>query len=181
MNRILPGLAMATALCSFQVAAADNYEYPYTGISGGSAELTELCDGAGSGSGCDDSANFYRIYSGARLLPAFGFEVGYTHTDNMGISTVPVRPRGIDLTTLFHLPMGNRLDVFAKAGAFFWDMEVGNTNDQGSDVQVGAGIRFGVTESISLRADYDYIPEIEVLGFDVGEMQKISGAVEFHF
>lgn len=179
MNRFLPGLAMATALCSFQVAAADNYEYPYTGVAGGSTELTDLCDGLGSG--CDDSATFYRVYSGARLLPFFGFEVGYSHTDDMGTSATNVRPRGIDLTTLFHVPMGNRLDLFAKAGAFFWDTEVGDTDDQGSDLQVGAGIRFGITESISLRADYDYLPEFGNSTIGTEEMQRLSGAVEFHF
>lgn len=179
MNRILPGLAMATTLCSFQVAAADTYEYPYTGIAGGSAEITDLCDGLGSP--CDDSATFYRVYSGARLLPFFGFEVGYTHIDDMGTSATNVSPRGVDLTTLLHLPMGSRMDVFGKAGAFFWDTEVGNNDEQGTDFQVGAGIRFGITESISLRADYDYIPEFGNSTIGSNEMQKISGAVEFHF
>jgi len=179
MNRILPGLAMATALCSFQVAAADNYEYPYTGVAGGSAEIADLCDGQGSG--CDDSATFYRVYSGARLLPFFGFEVGYTHIDDMGTSADTVSPRGIDLTTLFHLPMGNRMDIFAKAGAFFWDTEVSGTDEQGTDFQTGVGVRFGITESISLRADYNYVPEFGNSTIGSEEMQKISGAVEFHF
>ena len=179
MNRILPGLAMATALCSFQVSAADTYEYPYTGIGGGSVEIADLCDGLGSG--CDDSATFYRVYSGARLLPFFGMEVGYMHSDDMGSSAFNVKPRGIDLTTLFHLPMGSRMDVYAKAGAFFWDTEFGGTDEQGTDFQTGVGIRFGVTDSISLRADYDYVPEFGNSTVGSNEMQKISGAVEFHF
>ena len=203
MNRILSGLAMATALCSFQVAAAGDYEYAYTGLSGGIAELSDLCTNLPAD--CDDNALAYRLYSGARLLPNFGVEIGYTLMDDFGINGYSVEPEGLDVTTLYHIPMGSRLDLFAKAGGFFWDTAV-DTNEatlnnnanlsqndvdelisrdgvaSGVDLRTGLGLRFGITSWMSLRADYDFIPDFgnkDIGGTD--DLHIVSGAVEFNF
>lgn len=203
MNRILPGLAMAMAMCSFQVSAANDYEYAYTGLSGGVASFSDLCSNVPAD--CDDSALAYRLYTGARLLPSFGVEVGYTLMDDFGVSGYSVEPEGLDVTALYHIPMGSRLDLYAKAGGFFWDTTV-NTNEatlnnnanlsqddvdeltsrdgvaSGIDLRTGLGLRFGITSSISLRADYDFVPDFgnnDLGGTD--DLHIMSGAVEFHF
>lgn len=193
MNKVLPALVITAMALPFQATAASNdYEYPYVGIAGGVAILDDLCDGV-EGS-CDDDVVFGRIYSGARLLPYFSSEVGFTHMDDFGVSGFEVRPQAIDITTNFIWPLARNLDVFAKAGAFVWRTSVSVDEDEfpdaadldgsstGVDFKTGLGLRVGLTRHFSLRADYSFIPNFgdsDIGGSD--DLHKVSGALQFHF
>ncbi|NIP74306.1 MAG: hypothetical protein GWO16_15450, partial [Gammaproteobacteria bacterium] len=65
---------------------------------------------------------------------------------------------GVDVTGLVHLPLGSRMDLFAKIGGLFWNTELdapsGSAADEsGADIRTGVGAQFGVTENLYLRAD----------------------------
>lgn len=160
----MPLLALAmVAFIAPQAMADDLYEHPYVGITGGQSELDGACDGAAGD--CDDSNTFFRIYSGARLLPNFGSEVGYTHNRRFGSTTGDrVRPQGLDVVGNAFLPLGQNLDLYAKAGAFLWRARVDEANgdsrtEDGIDFKTGVGIRLGMGHTFSVRADFDFIPE----------------------
>ena len=193
MNKVLPAIVITAMALPFQAtAASQDYEYPYVGVAGGIAALDDLCDDV-DGS-CDDDVALFRVYSGARLLPNFASEVGYTHMRKFGVSGYRVRPQAVDITTHFIWPAANNLDIFAKAGAFIWRTKIDVDADEfpdaadldgtetGIDFKTGLGIRVGLTEMISLRADYTYIPNFgnsDIGGTD--DMQKVRGALEFQF
>ncbi|PAU77859.1 hypothetical protein CK501_14310 [Halovibrio salipaludis] len=188
MNRLLPAVALLATAVPFQANASGDYEYPYSGIGGGMASLADTCDGAGST--CDDETSFFRVYSGARLLSNFGVEVGYTQTQDFELINAPGVPdldlslRGLDVTGLIHLPLNSRFDVFAKVGGFFWEGEadlagVGSSDETGSDFRTGLGAQLGLTEHIYIRADYDYIPNVDYSGED--DLSLISGSIQYHF
>ncbi|MDX1589462.1 MAG: outer membrane beta-barrel protein [Oleiphilaceae bacterium] len=182
-----PLLALAVAaFMAPQAMADDPYEHPYVGISGGQSELDEACDGV-SGD-CDDTNTFYRIYSGARLLPNFGTEVGYTHNRRFGsLTTQRVRPKALDVVGNAFLPLGENVDLYAKAGAFLWRARVetpsGNSrSEDGVDFKTGVGLRLGFGHSISVRFDFDYIPDFgsSELGVET-DLTYISGGLQFGF
>ncbi|MFO7787529.1 MAG: porin family protein [Halospina sp.] len=188
MNRLLPAVALLATAVPFQAHASGDYEYPYSGIGGGTVSLADTCDGAGSI--CDDETSFFRVYSGARLLSNFGMEVGYTQTQDFELintSQVPdldLSLRGLDVTGLIHLPVSSRFDVFAKAGGFFWEGEadvtgIGSSDETGSDFRTGVGAQMGITEHLYIRADYDYIPNVDYGGED--DLSLISGSIQYHF
>ncbi len=193
MKKVLPALVITAMALPFNAAAANqDHEYPYVGVAGGIAQLDDLCDDV-EGS-CDDDVLFYRIYSGARLLPYFSSEVGYTHMRKFGVSGFRVRPQAIDVTTNFILPLARNLDVFAKAGAFAWrttvdvdteefpDSEGLDGSSNGVDFKTGLGLRIGLIGNMSLRADFDYIPSFgssDIGGTD--DLYMFGGALEFQF
>ena len=97
------------------------------------------------------------------------------------------------------------MDLFAKAGGFFWDTTIdasettlnnnGNLSQtevdeltsrdgvaSGVDLRTGLGLRFSITRSMSVRADYDFIPDFgnkDLGGSD--DLHILSGAIEFNF
>lgn len=185
MNRLLPAVALFATAIPFQ-AQADDYEYPYSGVSGGTATLADVCDNAGSG--CDDQTTFFRVYSGARLLSNFGMEVGYTQSQDFELSDQPrldVSTRALDVTGLVHLPLGGSIDVFGKLGGFFWNTEAdisGVSGDEsGQDVRTGVGAQLGVTDNLYLRADLDYVPNFANSNDDDDNLTLFSGSVQYHF
>lgn len=185
MNRLLPAVALLAATLPFQVQASDSYEYPYSGVSGGLANLSDVCDNAGSS--CDDEASFFRIYSGARLLSNFGMEVGYMQTQDFELgSKTDLSTEGLDVTGLVHLPMGSRIDVFAKIGGLVWNTEVdapgGSTADEsGADIRTGVGAQLGVTSNLYLRADLDYVPDFGNSATGENDLSLFSGSIQYHF
>ena len=187
MNRLLPAVAVLATAVSVQAHASGDYEYPYSGISGGMASLADACDNLGSG--CDDGATAFRVYSGARLLSNFGVEVGYTQTGDFELNDatgMELSLRGLDVTGLVHLPLGNRMDVFAKAGGFYWDSELEGpfpAEETGVSLRTGVGAQIGITEHLYLRADYDYVPNVDYGNgaLDEDDLSLITGSVQYNF
>ena len=90
------------------------------------------------------------------------------------------------MIALAQFPLGSRIDLFAKAGGFFWDYEfetlVGDSNDStGGNFMYGAGIRIGITEEIFLRADYDLVPDLGNSEIGENDVDMVSGSIEYHF
>ena len=104
MNRLIPAVALLATAIPFQAQAGNDYEYPYSGVSGGIATLSDTCDNVSSS--CDDQTSFFRVYSGARLLSNFGVEVGYTQSQDFELGPdTELSTSGLDVTGLVHLPL----------------------------------------------------------------------------
>ncbi|WP_295717866.1 porin family protein [uncultured Halovibrio sp.] len=188
MNRLLPAVALLATAVPFQANASGDYEYPYSGIGGGMASLADACDNQGSD--CDDGTTAFRVYSGARLLSNFGVEVGYTQSQDFELNDTTdteLSLHGLDVTGLVHLPLGNRMDVFAKAGGFFWDSELdiatATVDNTGISLRTGVGAQVGITEHLYIRADYDYVPNVDYSdgALDEDDLSLITGSIQYHF
>lgn len=185
MNRLTPAVALLATAVPFLAQANDNYEYPYSGVSGGIATLSDTCDNYSSS--CDDQTSFLRVYSGARLLPNFGVEVGYMQSQDFELGpNTDLSTSGLDVTGLVHLPLSGSIDVFGKIGGFFWNTELdasggSSADESGADIRTGVGAQLGVTDHLYLRADLDYIPDFgnSVTGED--DLSQISGSIQYHF
>ena len=188
MNRLLPAVALIATALPLQAQASGDYEYPYSGVSGGLASLSDACDN--SGSSCDDETSFFRVYSGARLLSNFGVEVGYTQSQDFELADSPstdLSLQGLDVTGLVHMPLAERIDVFAKLGGLFWNSELdagsASADESGFSVRTGVGAQMGVTDNLFLRADFDYIPNVDYGSATSSDddLSLISASIQYHF
>ncbi len=124
-------------------------------------------DGSLSSVSRDDSATGFAIFGGYNLTDNIGLEVGYVDmgepdfsavSDGSGVSWVAgnvstkLEADGWLFSILGHLPVSERMTVFARLGIFAWDTtETFNENsfisvdkNSGSDVQYGAGFDYDV-------------------------------------
>ena len=173
-RNLLFAAAALTSFASYGQAA----ESGYFGLSLGEAEVTDLCE---SNYDCDDKAMTGRIYGGVQFNGFAGVEFGYRYIDEVSASLyeydsgwgysygAEITGHFVDTTALFSLPETGPVQVVAKAGVMLWlldyDFEVNSSyynetiseNESGLGLRTGLGARFNLSDSFSLRADWDYL------------------------
>jgi OOP family OmpA-OmpF porin len=128
----------------------------------GSAELSDDFDGFD----VDTSSTAYRITVGWRFSDYLAVEGGYHNFgdfdqtfDVAGTPTeVSLKADGFTLGGVGSLPLGDRFELFVRAGAFFWDGDADINNvtqatPEDTNLYLGVGIRMALTERLSLTAD----------------------------
>lgn len=180
------------------VVAAE--ETVYVGLSGGQAEVKDFCDGIGSG--CDDKATTVRVYAGGFIDTYLAFEGGYRYVDDVTMeASVPGMRAKLEMgyhmfdgSLLLFTPDIGPLRLFAKVGGQFWRQDVSlsltgfgraNEDEQGFSLRTGVGATMDVTDSISLRVEYDYLQSIGEEVADIenfkSDIHVISAGPEFRF
>jgi hypothetical protein len=130
----------------------------------------------------DDTA--YKVFAGYNLdlpLVNLGVEAGYVDFGAPRIDTflgpVEFDPTGINLWGIAGLDVGP-IDVFAKLGYVFWDVEVSalddNFSDDGADLGYGLGVGFGIA-GIKVRGEY------EVYDLDDTDLSMVSIGILYQF
>jgi len=162
----------------------------WLGVSGGSSETDEFCDGFGFGFGidCDDTDTGIKAFIGADITPHFGIEafwadLGEASARNTSGDSVKVEVDGIGFSLLPTLPVSDDFQLFGKIGLFTWDAEAeanisGNrarASDDGSDPFYGFGARLFLGDQFALRAEW------ERYDLDGDEVTLMSAGAEFRF
>ncbi len=73
-------------------------------------------------------------------------------------------------------PIGDKFGLFAKAGFFAWEVEVGTFSDDGTDSTYGVGGKVGLGPHWAIRAEWERFSDI--LG---GDVDLVSGSVFYRF
>ncbi len=174
-RKIVMAAAMA-ALASSGAYAESGARY--FGVSGGMATLEDFCGDVETS--CDDSAPTLRVHSRFELDRLVGWEVGYRYIDDVEAAgafsgvRVGLDVNGHLLDTDFQLvvPETGPLKVIAKAGALLWRLnyKVSATNgvlsasdsdhDTGYAFKTGVGMSYEVSDSLRIRADWDYLMNV---------------------
>ena len=128
----------------------------------GRSELSEDFDGFE----IDAGSTAWRIAAGWRFNDYFSLEGGYNNfgrfDQDVDIDGTPVRVSlkadGFTLGGTASLPVGERFDLFARAGAYFWDGDgdlngVTAATPEDTNLYFGAGLRFDLGERWSLTGD----------------------------
>jgi len=128
----------------------------------GSAELSEDFDGLD----VDADSTAYRITVGWRFGKYLAVEGGYHNfgdfDQTFDIESTPtevsLKADGFTFGGVGSLPLGDRFALFARAGLFFWDGDadinnVTQASPEDTNLYLGAGARFAVSERLSLTAD----------------------------
>ena len=152
--------AVAIAALTPMTALAD--EGFFVAASVGSAELSESFDGFD----VDTDSTAYRITVGWRFNDYIAVDAGYHNFgrfdqtfDVAGTPTsVSLKADGFTLGGVGSLPLNDRVSLFARAGAFFWDgdAEINSltvATPEDINIYFGVGARFGLTERLSATVD----------------------------
>ena len=128
----------------------------------GSAELSESFDGFN----VDADSTAYRITVGWRFNDYLTIDGGYQNFgrfdqtfDDAGMPIrISLKADGFTLGGVGNLPISDRVLLFARAGAFFWDgdaeiNDVTAAKPEDTNFYFGAGVRFDLTDKLSASAD----------------------------
>ena len=201
----LLGLAASAMGMSAPATAQDSGTYldgrGYLGAAIGQAKFKKSCSGltgVGFAGSCDEKDTAWKVFGGYQAHRYFGLELGYTdlgETSAAGtIAGVPVsaaiEAKGIELTVVGTVPLGDRFSAYAKVGAFRWDVDaratVGavttSTDDKGTNFTYGFGLNFHVNPNIAVRAEwqrYNDVGDSSTTGR--GDVNMVSAGVLFKF
>lgn len=168
----LASVALVIAVSSTASAADTGW---YVGASAGRTSIHEVCDTAGATGlmqSCKDSTSSYKVYGGYNFTREIGLEWGYANLGKAevissgGAGTATSETWAVPITGVYSLPITERLDVFGRAGVYFFKSESKTTgslvgplravDDDGIEAIIGAGVSFKVWKSLSLRVDWDH-------------------------
>lgn len=153
--------ALITIVLSPVTAFADSGFF--VGGAVGSASLDEDFNGLA----VDSNSTSFRLVVGWRFNDHFAFEGGYhsfgdfeEQIDVGGVPTsVLLEADGFTLGGVGSIPIGDRLSVFGRVGAFFWDGDA-DLNDvtvatpEDTNLYLGAGAGYAFTEQFSVTGDW---------------------------
>lgn len=132
-----------------------------------------------AGTSEDDTDTAWRLFAGYRVNPYLNVEAAWLDLGTYGLETRlgGANPGGIDseldlggsfnLGLVLRYPFAERFSVFGKIGALFWSADVKSTavlatgravskdDDSGTDLSLGLGLSYAVTEAVTVRADWD--------------------------
>ena len=136
----------------------------YVGVGFGTADDEVLDE--------DDSA--WKLVAGVRYGQYFGLELGFADLGAPEVAGIEFDQSALYVDAVGNLPLGERIDVFAKLGWFAWSLEVSgfglSGDDDGSDVKYGAGGRFNVTRSFSVQAEFERYAGVQDSDVDVATL-----------
>jgi opacity protein-like surface antigen len=136
-----------------------------------------------------EEVNFDEDDSGFKALGGyrwkyFGLEGSYADFGEPGNNLFDLEISAISATAVGTLPLGKRFELFAKGGAYQWDVEVSGNDIRGEDDDVdftyGAGAKL-VLGRIAIRAEYEIFEiDSDDSGGDV-DVEAVSLGLEFRF
>lgn len=145
----------------------------------------------------DDDDLGWKLYGGYRFNQYFAAELAYVDLGTAeadvnitapvaGSANVEAEADGVTLALIGRYPFNDKFSAFAKAGAFFWEVEgqasvtvLGATttlgdDDDGTDFVFGLGADYALTDHISLRAEWER--------YDMDEdVDMFSAGIEYRF
>jgi outer membrane immunogenic protein len=196
---IVKHLTLAAALFAIGVtpAFADNERGLYLGAGVGlfNIEIDDLRDVAATSEGFDSDDTVYKVFAGWRFAPFIAVELDYL---DLGAPEDRIQPcrlspeyqctpinveaeiSGVAPYLIGTLPLG-RLELFAKVGYYFYDIEInaeslGSLDDSNEDLVYGAGLGITLFEHLHARLEYEIIDISEV---DDANAAWLSGAWRF--
>jgi OOP family OmpA-OmpF porin len=145
---------------SVNAAAGEGF---YLSASIGSANLDDDFDGLS----IDDDTTAYRFTAGWQANRYLGLEAGYQNfgdfEQNFSLNGVTGKAKlsadGYTLGVAGRYPLGEKFEVIARAGAFFWDGEaeinsVSQADPGDTNPWFSAGLGYRFTEAFSATADW---------------------------
>jgi OOP family OmpA-OmpF porin len=188
MTRILPsfirGLLLASTL-GFAVITTPALAKDTGAYAGGSIGLTsiDICSelNALGATSCDDEDTGLKVFGGYKFNRNLAVEGGYVDfgeiSASAGTSTVRVSSDALFAAAVGILPVSGQFSVFGKVGLFMWDLTgtgtgIGTISDDGTDVFIGLGLNFDITQQFAVRAEWESYDD---------EMTMLSAGVQYNF
>lgn len=195
MKTVLAVIGLVVAIASVSPLAVAQVKGPFIGASFGQSTARETCTSAvAAGTTCDKQDTAIGVFVGHQIDKFSAIEVGYYDLGKFSASgaggTTTTELKGFELSGVGSLPLGARFSLFGKFGVFRWNLEQssagtgGNFSQSktGTDVTYGFGMRFNLTNSFALRAQYQRYRDIgDGTTGGKSEFDAISAAAIFSF
>ncbi|ABM02543.1 OmpA/MotB domain protein [Psychromonas ingrahamii 37] len=165
MNYILP---LALLVSGAATAATEATENPwYTGARLGGAHYSDFAENIWTPDNQDQNDLAGGIFLGYNYKPWLAVETGYTYLGEAQFgNNRSVEQQGIDLVGKFTWQATDSLDVFAKAGGFYYFAdgkgEFNTSHDRGLIPTTGAGVEYFFNKNVSARLEYQYYHDIDL-------------------
>ena len=173
-SHIFSAIAVAAALASGMNAQAQtssstssgngSWYAPSGGYIGLNAGQSNFRQGCGTGLfSCGDKDDAFSVYGGTMLNPNFGVELGYLDMGNIGRGGGSTEARGVNLSLVGKVPVGERFGVFGKVGTTYSSTKVSATpgsgitpgEEDGFGLSLGAGVSYDFTQNWSAVLQWD--------------------------
>jgi OOP family OmpA-OmpF porin len=166
-SRVLPAFALAAAAMTCGISAQAQTSNTSSGSGSGSgawyapaggyigfgAGQSNYRQGCGTGLfSCGDKDDAYSIYGGSMLNNNFGLELGYIDLGSIGRGGGSTEARGINLSLVGKVPLGERVGLFGKLGTTYGSTKV--SANPGSGIATGKEDGFGL--SVGAGVNYDF-------------------------
>lgn len=179
-------LAALLALAGTSTALAQNDSGLYIGAGAGqfNVEIDDVNTANNIQDTFDSDDTVFKLFAGWRFNPFFGVELDYVDLgapeDTVGTTSIETKISGVAPYLIGTLPLGP-IELFAKAGYYFYDVEVNGRNivsvdDSGENLVYGLGAGVTLFEHLHARLEYEIIDVSEV---DDANVFWISAAWRF--
>lgn len=173
MKKVSRGFAACLIAASAGLAQAGGYIGAAVGQTDVDVDISEFDDG--------DSIS---ISGGYKFNKHIAIEASYIDLGEAEDNIDPVwtlEADGFNFAVVGILPIGNVVELFAKAGVFMWDVSISEAgygefySEDGNDLSYGIGAAFNITPQFGLVAEYQR--------FDVDDedLSNISIGARFNF
>ncbi len=134
-------------------------------------------------SGYEDPSS-YKLFAGVSFSTYGSLDLAYANLGKFkrsGVSDTYQDLDGFELTAMGRYPLNRRVDLFARAGYYKWNLDsvLSGTNlgsDDGTDFTLGAGVSFSLSKSVRLQFEYQKYNDVS--GDDI---DSIYGGLDFGF
>ena len=124
---------------------------PYFGGSYGQYRIDE--------SGLKKNDALWKAFIGAQFNNWFGLEGSFVSFDRASSQSSSFETDGWTAAAVLSLPLGPNSALYAKGGEYWWNAKSSfagvSKNTDGNDPFWGGGIRFGLTDVICMRVEYE--------------------------
>ena len=132
----------------------------YVGINGGQSHYRTDCSSLFD---CDKKDTGWKVYGGGHMNNILGLEAAYTDFGKINVAGGETKAWAGTLDLVAAAPIGDRFSIFAKGGGLYGHTDVSASpstlfdtgHKSGWGWTYGAGAAFAVTQTVSLRLDWD--------------------------
>ncbi|SMY35956.1 OmpA family protein [Photobacterium andalusiense] len=105
------------------------------------------------------------VFAGYQITPWFAAEVGYTNLGSASVTNGQGKftAQGADLVGKYSYAINDKIDVFGKLGAFYYDWNAKNGathDDNGWAATAGVGAEYYINNNVSTRVEYQYYKDV---------------------
>ncbi len=130
-----------------------------------------------------DNPSSYKLFAGVSFSTYGSLDLAYANLGKFrrsGVSDTYLDLDGFELTAMGSYPLSKRISLFARAGYYSWNLDNVLSGTKigfdGTDFTLGAGMRFSISNDVSLHLEYQKYNDIEGSDYD-----NLSAGFDFGF
>lgn len=164
--------------------ASDNQANNYLGAGMGKVSTGSFCEALEN---CDEGDKSWKVFAGVRLNENIVLEGSYVDFGEQsglaGTDEISQKVTAFTTTAVAGFPLNEQIDIFGKAGMARWSAETagiaGNTDSNGTDVMVGMGTNYKLSESMGVRAEWERYKDIAITDGQESDIDLLSLGITF--